>query len=106
MEDARDQHINIPTCTITDYPNIAYRAVHVDLKHHLDATYYYYDMIDRLARIKINAIIIEFEDKLRYRKAASIGASDAISIEEFAAILSRIHISEPTRRTPNSDAGC
>jgi len=86
MEDARDQHINIPTCTITDYPNIAYRAVHVDLKHHLDATYYYYDMIDRLARIKINAIIIEFEDKLRYRKAASIGASDAISIEEFAAI--------------------
>ncbi len=86
IEDARDQHIKIPSCRITDYPDIAYRAVHVDLKHHLDAGYYYYDMIDRLARIKINAIIIEFEDKLRYRKAADIGASDAISVEEFAEI--------------------
>src|SRR5665647_1408219 len=50
LEDARDQHINIPSCSITDYPGIAYRAVHVDLKHHLDAGYFYYDMIDRLAR--------------------------------------------------------
>src|SRR5678809_969734 len=45
-----------------------------------------YDMIDRLAQIKINAIIVEFEDKLRYRKSPLVGASDAISIEEFAAI--------------------
>lgn len=91
LEDARDEHINIPACRITDYPDIAYRAIHLDLKHHLDAGHYYYDMIDRLARIKINAIIVEFEDKLRYRKAAAVGAGDAISVEEFAAISKYAH---------------
>lgn len=91
LEDARDEHINIPACRITDYPDIAYRAIHLDLKHHLDAGHYYYDMIDRLARIKINAIIVEFEDKLRYRKAAAVGAGDAISVEEFAAISRYAH---------------
>jgi hexosaminidase len=86
LQDAHAQQIEIPACTITDYPDIAYRAVHLDLKHHLDATGYYYDMIDRLAQIKVNAIIIEFEDKLRYRKAPLVGASHAISVQEFAAI--------------------
>lgn len=86
LEDANAQQIEIPACTITDYPDIAYRAVHLDLKHHLDAGRYYYDMIDRLSQIKVNAIIVEFEDKLRYGKAPLIGASHAISVEEFAAI--------------------
>ncbi len=86
IEDSHDQQIRIPSCRITDYPEITYRAVHLDLKHHLDAGFYYYSMIDRLASIKVNAIIIEFEDKLRYRQAPLVGAADAISIEEFAAI--------------------
>lgn len=86
IEDAQNQQIEIPSCTITDYPDIAYRAIHLDVKHHLDAGHYYYSVIDRLAQIKINAIIVEFEDKLRYRKAPAVGASHAISVEEFAAI--------------------
>jgi hexosaminidase len=86
LQDGRDQQKDIPPCKITDYPGISYRAVHLDLKHHLDAGHYYYEMIDRLAHIKINAIIVEFEDKLRYRKAPLVGAGNAISIEEFAAI--------------------
>lgn len=86
LEDSHDQQIEIPSCRITDYPEIPYRAVHIDIKHHLDATRYYYDIVDRLAAIKVNAIIIEFEDKLRYRKAPLIGSPDAISIEEFAAL--------------------
>ena len=86
LEDAKDQNIEIPACRITDYPDLAYRAVHLDLKHHMEAGHYYYEIIDRLAAIKINAIIVEFEDKLRYKKASVIGAPNAISIEEFAAI--------------------
>ncbi len=83
LEDSRDQQIEIPSLRITDYPEIPYRAIHLDVKHHLDAGRYYYDMIDRLASVKINAIIVEFEDKLRYRKAPLVGAANAISIEEF-----------------------
>jgi hexosaminidase len=86
LDDSRDQQITIPPCRITDYPDIPYRAIHLDLKHHLDAGHYYYDMIDRLAGLKINAIIVEFEDKIRYRKAPLVAASHAITVEEFAAI--------------------
>lgn len=86
MEDARDQQIEIPSCIITDYPEIAYRAVHLDLKHHIDAMKYYYDMMDRLAAVKINAVIVEFEDKLRYRQASNVGAGNAISVEEFSTL--------------------
>lgn len=86
IEDASDQQITIPSCKIVDYPGVAYRAVHWDLKYHLDTEKYYYDMIDRLARIKINAVIVEFEDKLRYVKEPEVSAPHAISIQEFAAI--------------------
>ncbi|MBA2562639.1 MAG: family 20 glycosylhydrolase, partial [Chitinophagaceae bacterium] len=86
LEDARDQQIIIPACRITDYPDVAYRAIHLDLKHHVDAGNYYYKIIDQLAAIKINAVIIEFEDKLRYRKASIVASGNAISVDEFAAI--------------------
>ncbi|MEO6288490.1 MAG: glycoside hydrolase family 20 zincin-like fold domain-containing protein, partial [Ginsengibacter sp.] len=86
LEDAQDQHIIIPACKITDYPDIAYRAIHLDLKHHVNTGDFYYKMMDQLATVKINAVIIEFEDKLRYRKASLIGSGNAVSVDEFAAI--------------------
>lgn len=86
LEDARDFHIQVPACRITDYPAMAYRAVHFDVKHHLDHMNYYYESIDRLARYKINAIIFEFEDKLRYQRQPLVGAPQAISIDEMAAL--------------------
>jgi hypothetical protein len=86
LEDARDTGTAIPACKITDYPALSYRAVHFDVKHHLDTMKYYYDSIDRLARYKINAIIFEFEDKLRYQRQPLVGAPQAISIDEMAAL--------------------
>ncbi len=86
MEDARDTGAVIPACVITDYPSLKYRAIHFDLKHHLDTTDYYYGLIDRLADLKINAAIFEFEDKLRYARQPEVGAPQAISIDEMAAL--------------------
>ena len=86
LEDARDSHAPIPACKITDYPALSYRAVHIDVKHHLDHMNYYYESIDKLARYKINAIIFEFEDKLRYRRQPLVGAPQSISIDEMAAL--------------------
>ena len=86
LEDSHDQQIEIPSCRITDYPEIPYRAIHVDVKHHLDVGKYYYDLMDRLAAVKINAVIIEFEDKLRYQKAPLVASGNAISIDEFATL--------------------
>ncbi len=86
LEDARDFDAEIPACRITDYPALSYRAVHFDVKHHLDHMHYYYESIDRLARYKINAVIFEFEDKLRYQRQPLVGAPQAISIDEMAAL--------------------
>ncbi len=86
LEDARDHDVAIPACRITDYPALPYRAVHFDVKHHLDHMNYYYESIDRLARYKINAVIFEFEDKLRYERQPLVGAPQAISIDEMAAL--------------------
>lgn len=86
LEDARDYDTPIPACKITDSPALSYRAVHFDVKHHLDHMNYYYKSIDRLARYKINAVIFEFEDKLRYQRQPLVGAPQAISIDEMAAL--------------------
>ena len=86
LEDARDFNTSVPACKITDSPALSYRAVHIDVKHHLDHMNIYYECIDRLARYKINAIIFEFEDKLGYRRQPLIGGPQSISIDEMAAL--------------------
>jgi hexosaminidase len=86
LEDARDFNKPVPSCKITDYPVLSYRAVHFDVKHHLDNMNYYYESIDRLARYKINAVVFEFEDKLRYQRQPLVGAPQSISIDEMAAL--------------------
>lgn len=86
MEDSRDFNIRIPAMQITDYPAVSYRAVHFDVKHHLDRMDYYYREIDKLARYKINAVIWELEDKLRYSRRPEIAASNAISKQEMQAL--------------------
>lgn len=86
LEDARDYNTSIPSCKIKDYPSLAFRAVHFDVKHHQDHMNYYYNSIDRLARYKINAIIFEVEDKLRYAKQPLVAAPQAISIDEMSAL--------------------
>ena len=86
IEDSIESGQPIPTMTITDWPDIEYRAVHFDTKHHMDTMDTYYKAIDRLANLKVNAIIWEFEDKLRYRKQPKVGAENAISIEQMRAL--------------------
>ena len=86
MEDSRQFSLEVPAMKITDYPAIAYRAVHLDTKHHLDRTEYYYRMIDKLARYKVNAVIWELEDKLRYTRRPEVGAPNAIGKQEMQAI--------------------
>lgn len=86
LEDSRDFKKEIPAMKITDFPAIAYRAVHLDTKHHLDRMEYYYRMVDKLARYKVNAIIWELEDKLRFTRRPEVAAPNAISKQEMQAL--------------------
>lgn len=83
MEDAREQDVNLPLCSILDYPALSYRAIHLDIKHHREKTEYYYQLMDKLATYKVNAIIVELEDKLRYERQPEVGSKDALSLNEW-----------------------
>jgi len=86
IEDAKDQNVPLPLCTISDEPALAYRAVHLDVKHHLEKKEYYYELMDRFASQKINAVIIEIEDKLIYELQPKVGSSDGMTIAEWKEI--------------------
>ncbi|MEN2281611.1 family 20 glycosylhydrolase [Algoriphagus sp. SE2] len=85
-QDALDQNAFMPLTEIKDEPALDFRAVHLDVKHHLEKKEYYYELMDRLAAMKINAIIIEIEDKLGYQLQPKVAAPDAYSIEDWKAI--------------------
>lgn len=86
LEDSRDFRKEIPPLKITDFPVIPYRAIHLDTKHHLDRMEYYYRMVDKLAHYKINAVIWEIEDKLRFTRRPEVAAPNAISKQEMEAL--------------------
>jgi hypothetical protein len=86
LQDAEDRGINLPGLQIIDEPALAYRAVHLDVKHHLEKKEYYFELMDRLAALKINGIMIEIEDKLAYQRQPLVGSSDAFTIAEWKEI--------------------
>jgi hypothetical protein len=83
VQDALDQDAALPIISVKDEPALSYRAVHLDVKHHLEKKNYYYELMDRLSEIKINGIIIEIEDKLAFEKQPKVGSSDAWSIADW-----------------------
>ncbi|SIN66939.1 family 20 glycosylhydrolase [Algoriphagus halophilus] len=85
-QDSEDQEAYLPRVEILDEPALAYRAIQLDVKHHLEQKEYYYELMDRLAALKINGIIIEIEDKLGYELQPVVASSDAFSIAEWKAI--------------------
>lgn len=86
LEDAKDLNIPLPILELEDTPKIAFRPIQIDVKHHLEKKSYYYDLIDELAQLKINGMIVEIEDKLQYKRRPEVASDDALSIEEWSAI--------------------
>ena len=86
IEDAVNSNTPLPLVTLQDAPKIAFRPIQVDVKHHLEKKSYYYDLIDALAQFKINGIILEIEDKLKYKRRPEVASADALSIEEWRAL--------------------
>ncbi|MEQ9220096.1 MAG: beta-N-acetylhexosaminidase [Cyclobacteriaceae bacterium] len=73
----------VPGMEITDWPDIAVRAVHYDTKHHQDKASYVKSFIRDMAKYKINMLVWEWEDKLAYTSHPEIGAPGAFTIEEM-----------------------
>lgn len=91
IEDAREQDVLLPLCQIKDYPLLSYRAIHWDVKHHMETLDYYYRLIDKLKKYKINAVIAEVEDKIKYKRQPLVGSPDALTIEEWQKLSEYAH---------------
>ena len=65
LEDSKNKNNNLPIVYIEDFPSLKFRPIHLDLKHHIEKKSYYYDLIDDLAKLKVNGIIVEFENAIR-----------------------------------------
>ena len=72
-----------PCLAIRDRPDLRYRAVHYDTKHHQDTRQYVEAFLRRLAHYKVNVLVWEWEDKLAYRRHPEIGAPGAFTIEQM-----------------------
>lgn len=80
LEDSTVNNLNLPLISIEDFPLLKFRPIHIDIKHHMEKKSYYFNLIDHLAKQKINGIIVEFEDKLKYELRPEIGSPDALEI--------------------------
>lgn len=74
---ARDSDGHVPCCEVRDWPAIQWRGIHLDLKGYQPTFKRLKEMIRILARYKINAILLELEDKFHYTGAPEIGIATA-----------------------------
>ena len=80
---------------ITDWPDIEYRAVHYDTKHHQDKDEYVRGFIRDLADYKINILIWEWEDKFAYKSHPEVGAPGVFTMQQmqdFTRYAQKYHI--------------
>ena len=74
---AQDTDGPIPCCQVRDWPAIRWRGIHIDLKGYQPTFDRLVEMIRLLARYKVNAILLELEDKFAYTHAPGVGISSA-----------------------------
>ncbi len=68
--------------SIVDWPEMEFRAVHVDLWYHLDRPWYYEHLFRQLAYYKINTAVFEFEDKFPYSRHPVLSAPGSMTREQ------------------------
>ncbi len=87
IEDAADEALALPAVRITDWPDLALRGIHLDLKGVMAPLAYWEEVIATLARYKLNTVLIEYEDKFPYSRYPEIVGPGALSPEEVRTLI-------------------
>jgi hypothetical protein len=72
---------------IVDWPDMEFRAIHVDLWYHLDRPWYYEFLFRQLAHYKINTAVFEFEDKFQFTRHPVLSAPNAMTQEQVRQLV-------------------
>lgn len=83
LEDADE----LPAMEIQDWPDIAMRAYHLDLKKGVQRKPELFSFIDRLAELRINTVFLEYENRFKYKAHPRLAASDALSADDAKKLL-------------------
>ncbi len=79
--------LTLPLGTIEDWPRLQLRFLHWDTKHHQDRMETLKRYLDEAARMKVNMIGFELEDKFEYPSHPVIGAPGAFTTAELQEIV-------------------
>ncbi len=78
--------------TIIDWPALELRCLHVDLKGMTPKFEYLLELIKKISRLKINSIMLEYEDKIRYDSHPVTAHPEmAFTKEQIKALLELCH---------------
>ena len=87
--------LEIPCMEIEDWPDIRWRSIHYDTKHHQGSFEYVQQFIRDLAYYKVNMLVWEWEDKLAYERHPEVGAPGAFTkdqMRELTAFARQYHV--------------
>lgn len=73
-------------CQIVDFPSLNIRGIHLDMKGSFPTIRYLKSIIETLGLYKINTILLEYEDKIRYEKHPVISHQAALTKDEWQEI--------------------
>jgi hypothetical protein len=72
---------------LIDFPDLPMRGMHLDLKGPALRFGYLRSLVERLGQLKINTLLVEYEDKFPYQSAPALVGEGALSREELQELL-------------------
>jgi hexosaminidase len=95
MEEAKWEHESLQGLLIQDWPKMKLRLVHYNYFFHLDRYEYIKESIKKLAKYKVNGVVIEFEDRFKYQKHPVIAAPTSLTsgqVKELTQFAHQYHV--------------
>ena len=87
MQLVSEDDAGIPTCRIEDWPDLEIRGAHLDLKYFTHRMAYLHRWVEELRDLKINTLLIEYDDRFPFVYHPEIVSPEAPSREELIAFL-------------------
>jgi hexosaminidase len=91
MEEAKWDNGSLQGLLIQDWPQIQLRAVHYNFFFHLDRYEYLKECVKKLARYKVNGVVMEFEDRFRYQLHPALAAPTSLTPEQVKELTNYAH---------------
>ena len=87
MRRLSEDDAGVPACRMEDWPDLEIRGAHLDLKYFTHGMDYLHRWVDDLAALKINTLLIEYDDRFPFARYPEIVSPDAASREKLIAFL-------------------